>query len=110
MGNSIARTSENPSSNGSAGFDGPGTSDNSVAFGVDTKDPFVPKFPVLNGVNVYDPAQYTLGFASTENDSIFERDVVGDISLNKQYSVGGHFSSFEVGYKGLGCAQDLAIR
>jgi len=27
-----------------AGFDGPGTSDNSVAFGVDTKNPFIPKF------------------------------------------------------------------
>lgn len=83
-----------------AGFDGPGASDNSVAFGVDTRNPFIPKFPVLNGVNVYDPTQYTLGFASTENDSIFERDVVGDISLNKQYSVGGHFSSFELGFKG----------
>jgi len=83
-----------------AGFDGPGASDNSVAFGVDTKNPFIPKFPVLNGVNIYDPATYTLGFASTENDSIFERDVVGDVSLNKQYSVGSHLSSFEVGFKG----------
>jgi TonB-dependent receptor len=83
-----------------AGFDGPGASDNSVAFGVDTKNPFIPKFPVLNGVNIYDPAAYTLGFASTENDRIFERDVVGDISLNKQYSVGSHYSSFEVGFKG----------
>jgi hypothetical protein len=26
--------------------------------------------------------------------------VVGDISLNKQYSVGSHYSSFEVGFKG----------
>ncbi len=83
-----------------AGFDGPGAGNDSVAFGVDTKDPFVPKFPVLNGVNIYDPTQYTLGYASTENDSVFERDVVGDISLNKQYSVGSHYSSIEVGFKG----------
>jgi TonB-dependent receptor len=83
-----------------AGFDGTGASDNSVAFGVDTKNPFIPKFPVLNGVNIYDPTQYTLGFAFTQDDSIFERDWVGDISVNKQYSVGGHFSSFEVGFKG----------
>ena len=83
-----------------AGFGGPGSADNSVAFGVDTKDPFVPKFPVLNGVNIYDPAAYTLGFADTEHDGISERDVVGDISLSKQYSVGGHFSTFEVGFKG----------
>jgi TonB-dependent receptor len=82
------------------GFDGPGASDNSVAFGVDTKNPFTPKFQVLNGVNLYDPALYSLGFGFTENNSIFERDVVGDISLNKQYSVGSHYSSFEVGVKG----------
>jgi hypothetical protein len=61
----------------SAGFDGPGTSDNSVAFGVDTSKPFVPKFPVLNGVNIYDPTTYTMSGADTETDGIFERDVVG---------------------------------
>jgi TonB-dependent receptor len=88
-----------------AGFGGPGSdssgpNSNNVAFGVDTKDPFVPKFPVLNGVNIYDPTAYTLGFADTEKDGISERDVVGDISLSKQYSVGGHFSTFEVGFKG----------
>ena len=82
------------------GFDGPGASDNSVAFGVDTKDPFVPKFPVLNGVNIYDPALYQTSFAFTEDDSIFERDVVGAISVNKQYSAGSHYGSFEIGLKG----------
>ncbi|HEY6769998.1 MAG TPA: TonB-dependent receptor [Candidatus Sulfotelmatobacter sp.] len=82
------------------GFDGPGTSDNSIAFGVDTKDPFVPKLPVLNGLNIYDPTQYSVSYGNTENDSIFERDVVGDISLSKQYSLGSHFTTFEVGFKG----------
>jgi TonB-dependent receptor len=83
-----------------ASFNGPGSSDNSVAFGVNTQDPFVPKLPVLNGVNLYNPSAYSLGFAQTENDAIFERDAVGDISLNKQYSVGSHSSSFEIGFKG----------
>lgn len=83
-----------------AGFDGPGSSDNSVGFGVDTKNPFIPKFPVLNGVNIYDPSLYSLGFADTEHDGIFERDVVGDLTLSRQYSLGGHFSTFEVGVKG----------
>jgi TonB-dependent receptor len=73
---------------------------NNIAFGVDVKDPFVPKFPVLNGVNIYDPTQYEVGYANTEKDGIFERDAVGDISLNKQYSVGSHSSSIEVGFKG----------
>jgi TonB-dependent receptor len=78
------------------GFSGP----SNIPFGIDTKDPFVPKFQVLNGMNIYDLSQYALGFGFTENNSIFERDVVGDISLNKQYSVGSHSSSFEVGFKG----------
>jgi TonB-dependent receptor len=84
----------------SAGFNGPGSSDNSVAFGVDTKNPFTPKFPVLNGVNLYDPTQYAMSGANTENDGLFERDIVGDISLARQYSIGGHFSTIEVGFKG----------
>ncbi len=83
-----------------AGFNGPGSSDNSVAFGVNTTDPFVPKFPVLNGANIYDPTQYTLSYSNTENDGIFERDAVGDIALLKQYSLGSHASTFEVGFKG----------
>jgi len=91
------------------GFNGPGANTlsqgNSVAFGVDTKDPFIPKFPVLNGVNIHDPSQYQMSFADNEKDSVFERDVVGDISLNKQYSVGSHYSSFEVGFKGWDAAK-----
>ena len=78
------------------GFGGP----SNIPFAVDTKDPFLPKFQALNGANIYDLSQYTLGFGFNENNSIFERDVVGDISLNQQYSVGSHFSSFEVGFKG----------
>ncbi|MCU1295845.1 MAG: TonB-dependent receptor [Acidobacteriaceae bacterium] len=83
-----------------AGFNGPGSSDNGVAFGVDTTNPFIPKFPVLNSVNLYDPSAYALSYAQKENDSIFERDVVGDISLNKPYSVGSNASSIEIGLKG----------
>jgi TonB-dependent receptor len=83
-----------------ASFGGPGSSDNSVAFGVDTSNPFTPKFPVLNGINIYDPTQYTLNDLRLANESTFERDVVGDIDLNKQYKLGSHASSFEMGFKG----------
>lgn len=83
-----------------ASFNGPGSSDNSVAFGVNTADPFVPKFPVLNGANIYDPTQYTLSDLRLANETTFERDVVGDIDLNKQYRVGSNPSSFEIGFKG----------
>jgi TonB-dependent receptor len=88
-----------------AGFSGPGSgplpaNTNNVAFGVDTSHPFIPKFPVLNGVSIYDPTLYAISFADTEKDSIFERDVVGDISLSKHYTVASHFSTFEIGFKG----------
>jgi TonB-dependent receptor len=83
-----------------AGFNGPGSSDNSVAFGVTTSDPFTPQFPVLNGVNLYDPSTYNLSEIDPSYTNTFERDVVGAISAAKNYSVGGHFSSFEVGLKG----------
>jgi TonB-dependent receptor len=81
---------------------GPGLFDgsDSVAFGVDTTHPFTPKFPVLNGVNIYDPTTYFLTDAETERDSILERDIVGDISLSRAYSLAGHSSTFEVGFKG----------
>jgi len=71
-----------------------------VPFGIDTSHAFVPKFQVLNATNIYDPSAYSLGFGDTEKDGIFERDVVGDISLSKPYKLAGHFSTFEIGFKG----------
>jgi len=81
---------------GFAGYFGPGD----LPFAVDTTKPFTPKFHVLNGLNLYDPTTYSLGFADNENDGISERDAVGDISLSRPYKLGGHFSSFEIGFKG----------
>ena len=82
-----------------ASFAGPGVSDNSVAFAVNTSNAFTPKFPVLNGVNIFDPSAYTLSNLSFQNDDTFERDVVGHIEVNKPYSWGGHYGSLEIGMK-----------
>lgn len=82
---------------GFARFFGPS---GNIQYGVNTTNPFIPKFPVLNGVNIYDPSAYSLGFGDNENDGIFERDAVGDISFSKPYKLGGHFSTFEMGLKG----------
>jgi TonB-dependent receptor len=82
-------------------FSGPGTDDNSLALGVTAQDPFVPKFPVLNGVNIYDPTKYTMSPGSRlSNDDVHEVDVVGDISASRMYSIHSHSSTFEVGAKG----------
>jgi TonB-dependent receptor len=83
-----------------------------VAFSVDTSNPFLPKFNQAtgpgSGPDIFDPANYTLGgphfhffravSMSTDNH-IFERDLTGSISVARQYTVGSHFSTFEVGFK-----------
>jgi TonB-dependent receptor len=91
----------------SANFSGP----SNVQFAIDTSDPFTPKFNQLNATpstNMFDPANYTLGgphfhffrtlSMSTQNHT-FERDLTGSISVARQYTVGSHFGTFEVGFK-----------
>ena len=78
-----------------ASFNGP----SGIAFGVSTTDPFTPKFPVLNGVNIYDPSTYVLSGLSLQHDDTFERDVVGSADLTRDYSTGSHFGAFQVGMK-----------
>jgi TonB-dependent receptor len=88
----------------SANVSGP----SNVQFNVITSNPFLPKFNQVAGDNIFDPANYTLGgphfhffravSMSTDNH-IFERDLTGSISVARQYTVGSHFSTFEVGFK-----------
>jgi TonB-dependent receptor len=85
----------------SANFSGP----QNVQYAVDTSDPFTPKFKQVGGTNIFDPANYQLhgGFfkplsLNTQNN-IFERDITGSISVSRQYSIGSHFGTFEVGGK-----------
>jgi TonB-dependent receptor len=88
----------------SANFSGPAN----VQFGLDTSDPFTPKFTQLSGANMFDPANYTLGgpnfhffraFAMGTQNHIFERDITGSISVARQYNAGSRFGVFEVGFK-----------
>jgi len=70
-----------------------------VQFGVDTSIPATPRFPVLNGVNIYDPAAYTLSAVLMWNDHIRERDYSGSLTMTRQYTVKSHFGAFEVGLR-----------
>ncbi|HKE31995.1 MAG TPA: TonB-dependent receptor [Candidatus Angelobacter sp.] len=70
---------------------------NNVQFGVDTSNPFTPRFPVLNGVNIFDPKAYFLDGLQISNTQTSERDVIGSISLARQYTAGSHFGSIEIG-------------
>ena len=56
-----------------------------VRFGVDTSKPSTPRFPVLNGIDIFDPTQYSIGFLLQPwNDHIQERDYAGSVSLARQ--------------------------
>ena len=79
----------------SARFDGPGN----VQFGIDTSNPFTPKFKVLNGINIFDPTQYTLRGFNRGDDHTFERDVTGAMSVARRYKLGSRSSVFEIGAK-----------
>jgi TonB-dependent receptor len=70
-----------------------------VQFGVDTSNPHTPKFPVLNGVNIFDPSAYNLSFIIPWDDHIRERDYTGSITFTHPYTVGSRLSVFEVGFK-----------
>jgi len=88
----------------SANFSGPG----GVQYAANNSDPFTPKLTQVNATpatNIFDPANYQLhgGFfkplsLNTQNN-IFERDLTGSISVSRQYSIGSHFGTFEVGGK-----------
>jgi TonB-dependent receptor len=88
----------------SANFSGP----SNVQFAIDTSDPFTPKFNQVAGDNILDPANYVLGGShfhffrtlsiATQNHT-FERDLTGSISVARQYTIGSHFATFEIGAK-----------
>jgi TonB-dependent receptor len=88
----------------SANISGP----SNAQFAVDTSDPFTPKFNQVAGDNIFDPANYVLGgphfhffktvSMATQNHT-FERDLTGSISVARQYTVGSHFATFEMGAK-----------
>jgi len=76
-------------------FNGP----TGIAFGLDTSDPHTPQFPVLNGVNIFDPTTYTLAQVQYNSTPISEQDLTGNIWLTHQYTIGTRFGTFETGFK-----------
>ena len=70
-----------------------------VDFGLDTTNPLAPKFPVLNGININDPALYTFFKTILADDHVRDHDLEGSVSLARHYLLGSRFGSFEVGGK-----------
>jgi TonB-dependent receptor len=72
---------------------------NNVAFGVNTSRPLVPQFPVLNGVNIFDPTQYFLTGATVSFGYGPQVNLQAGAGYTLNYTVGDHHGIFEIGGK-----------
>lgn len=77
-------------------FNGP----QNVAFALSEANPYRPKLYATDGTNIFDPTTYSIASTELPNYRTTELDFQGTISLSKSYSVGSHFSTFEMGFEG----------
>lgn len=77
-------------------FNGP----SNVAFGLTEADPYRPKLFPTDGTNIYDPTAYSISSTVLPNYRSRELDFEGTMSLIKSYTVGSHYSTFEIGFEG----------
>ena len=75
-------------------FDGP----SSVQFGLNESDPYRPNIQPLDNTKIYDPAAYSISKTVLPSYRSVELDYEGSASLARRYSVGSHFSTFELGF------------
>jgi TonB-dependent receptor len=71
----------------------------SINFGLNTSNPYEPKFPVLDGTSIYDPTQYLLSSYTVPNYSSTQLNYQGAASLGRRYSVHEHYGTLEFGIK-----------
>jgi TonB-dependent receptor len=72
---------------------------NNVQFGFNNSNPNLPKFTVQNGVNIYDTSGYYLQNLDVGKSYSPQLNLQGAASFARQYSVGGHYGTFEIGGK-----------
>jgi len=70
-----------------------------VAFNLDNTNPFIPKFSVTNGVNIYDPTQYSINQQEFIDTYSAEMSLQGSASMAQRYTLGSHLGTFEMGFK-----------
>ncbi|MDP9159369.1 MAG: TonB-dependent receptor [Acidobacteriota bacterium] len=80
-------------------FNGGQISQTGVQFGLDTSNPYEPKFPVQNGVNIFDPTQYFLSSYVVPHYASTQLNFQGAASAARRYSTHEHYGTFEVGLK-----------
>jgi TonB-dependent receptor len=73
-------------------FNGP-----SVALALNQSDPYVPRFNVTDGTNIFDPTQYSLANSSHNFYHATQLNFQGSASAARRYTLGSHFGTFELG-------------
>jgi TonB-dependent receptor len=94
---SIGRTRDNGYSDASFKAAKSSPLSGSTRFSLDATNPLVPKLNALNGVNIFDPAQYFYAGQRVNNYYNPEVDLGFGGSLATSYTLAGHASTIEVG-------------
>ena len=92
---SVSRSSEEDHGYSSAKFDGPAD----IPFAINTANPLRPNIVPQGGANVFDPTQYSLSSLEISKAYGPQLNLQGAASMARNYTLGGHFATFEFGGK-----------
>jgi TonB-dependent receptor len=76
-------------------FNGP----QNVAMNLDSTDPYRPKYSVTNGVNIFDPAAYSISQVLEPQVHMNQLNFQGAATAARRYTLGSHLGTFEMGFK-----------
>ena len=97
---SASRSAEDQHGYGGANFLPPSNSPlNAVQYAVNFSNPYLPRFTVQNGVNIYDPTQYQLQQFDVDHSYSPQVNLQAGANWVKQYNWAGHSGAFEIGGK-----------
>lgn len=75
-------------------FSGP-----NVDLGLKVSNPYEPQFPVLDGTNIYNTANYFVSDYSLPSYASSQLNFQGGATYGRRYSVSDHYGTFELGVK-----------
>ncbi len=78
-------------------FNGGPISAGGVQFGLDTSNPYEPKFNVVGNTNIFDTTQYVVSSYSIPHYASSQLNFQGATSYQRRYSTHEHYGTFEMG-------------
>jgi TonB-dependent receptor len=97
---SVSRSSSEDHGYSSAGFAPLSSSPlNQITYALDRSNPLTPKLIPQGGVNIFDPTQYYLQGLDVGQTYSPQLNLQGAFSAARNYTLGGHFGTFEFGAK-----------